>query len=287
MTDPVLIGPVDPPDVHVMTYNVRRRFRNLRINSPDRWDRRKWLLRRILAAEQPTVLGVQEAYADQVHFVADSLGPHYEWVGHGRDASGEGERCTIFYDTRRMTLSRWHQRALSATPDTPGSRTWGNLVPRIVVSTHFTDVATDRRLAVFNTHFDHVSRKSRNAAALMIHDLVLAEHAADSEAGFVVMGDLNADAGSVVHRRLEGDGVLRDAWDAAEERVSPQWGTFSNYRRRRVGGKRIDLILAGPGVDVLRTGINAVRFEGAAASDHEPVQAVLRFTELDADASQD
>ena len=47
---------------------------------------------------------------------------------------------------------------------------------------------------------------------------------------------------------------------------------------RAGGGFRlgIDLILVGPSVDVLRAGINAVRFEGAAASDHEPVQAVIR-----------
>jgi len=70
--------------------------------------------------------------------------------------------------------------------------------------------------------------------------------------------------------------VLRDSWETARERLTPQWGTFSNYRRLRRGGKRIDLILVGHGVVVERTGINAARFDGAAASDHEPVQAVIR-----------
>ena len=67
-----------------------------------------------------------------------------------------------------------------------------------------------------------------------------------------------------------------DTWLAAADRLTPQWGTFGHYTRPTPGGKRIDFILAGPGVTVLRTGINAVRFSGLAASDHEPVQAVLR-----------
>ena len=277
MTDPVLIGPVDAPELHVMTYNVRRPIRNLRPGSPDRWARRKWLMRRILAAELPTVLGLQEAFADQVHFVAESLGAHYRWVGLGRNASGEGERCAVFYDSGRLILSEWKQRALSATPDTPGSRSWGNITPRVVVIAHFTDATTGRRLIVFNFHFDHVSRRSRLTSARMIRQLAITEHAGDPEASIVVMGDINADADSMVHRRLTAEGKLRDTWDAAAERLGPQWGTFSNYRRRRPGGRRIDVIFVGPGVEVLRTGINAVRFDGAAASDHEPVQAVIRL----------
>ena len=51
---------------------------------------------------------------------------------------------------------------------------------------------------------------------------------------------------------------------------------MSHYKARHRGGARIDFVLVGDGIDVLRTGINAARFDGLAASDHEPVQAVLR-----------
>lgn len=276
MTDAALIGPAAAPDVHVMTYNIRRRMSHLRPGNPDRWGRRKWLLRRILEAEQPTLLGVQEALADQAAFVAESLGSHYHWIGRGRNPSGGGERSSIFYDSRRLKLSNWTQHALSASPDKPGSRSWGNHVPRVVVSARFTDVATGAQLLALNTHFDHMSRRSRLRSAETIMRLAAAAHTAEPELAVVVTGDVNADVDSAVYRALTAQGVLRDTWDAANRRVTPQWGTFSNYRRRRPGGKRIDLILVGPGVDVVRTGINAVRFDGAAASDHEPVQAVIR-----------
>ena len=276
MTDPTLIGPADAPDLHVMSYNIRRRFRHLRSGSPDRWATRKPLVRRILAAERPTLLGVQEALADQAEFVADALGPHYRWVGHGRSTSGQDEACPLFYDARRLELTAWRQHALSATPEQPGSRSWGNLTPRIVVSADFTDTATGARLLAFNTHLDHLSWRSRLHSATFLLELVSAARAAEPDAAIVVTGDINTKVDSAVYRRLTEKGTLRDAWEAAAERLTPQWGTFSNYRRPRPGGKRIDLILVGQGVDVVRTGINAVRFDGMAASDHEPVQAVLR-----------
>ncbi|TFC45879.1 endonuclease/exonuclease/phosphatase family protein [Cryobacterium sp. TMT1-21] len=276
MTDVSLIGPVTAPDLHVMTYNIRRRMPRMQPGSPDRWVTRKPLLRRILRAEQPTLLGVQEALADQVEFVADSLGEDYGWVGRGRNAAGADEHCAVFYDSRRLELTGWRQQALSATPETPGSRSWGNLVRRIVVSAEFTDTATGARLLAFNTHLDFLSWRSRLESAKYILDLVRSARAAEPGAAIVLTGDFNADEGSAVYRRLIADGALLDSWEVAVERLTPQWGTFSNYRRRRPGGKRIDLILVGHGVDVLSVGINAARFDGRAASDHEPVQAVVR-----------
>ena len=282
MTDVALIGAVTAPDLQVMTYNIRRRVPTLRPGSPDRWDMRKLLLQRLLAAEQPTLLGAQEALVDQVGFVANALGPHYRWVGRGRHASGRDEHNPIFYDSSRLLLTAWQQRALSSTPHAHGSRSWGNLTRRVVVSADFTDLATGARLLAFNTHFDHISWRSRLTSAAFITSLVNSALAAEPDAVIVVTGDLNATVDSAVYRRLTGEGVLRDTWLLAADRLTPQWGTFSGYRRLRQGGARIDFVLVGPGVTVSRTGINAARFDGRAASDHEPVQAVLRPARLSA-----
>jgi endonuclease/exonuclease/phosphatase family metal-dependent hydrolase len=276
MTDGALIGPVAPPELHVMTYNIRRRLPHLMPGSPDRWSRRRPLVRRILAAERPAILGVQEALADQVSALADALGSAYRWIGRGRNPSGRGERGPIFYDADRLELTTWRQLALSSTPDVAGSRSWGNLVRRVVVSAEFTDLATGARVLAFNTHLDHLSSRARVESARYLVNLATTASRAEPDAAIVVTGDVNADVDSAVYRRLTETGVLRDTWEAARQRLTPQWGTFSNYRRLRRGGKRIDLILVGPRVVVERTGINAVRFDGAAASDHEPVQAVIR-----------
>jgi endonuclease/exonuclease/phosphatase family metal-dependent hydrolase len=276
MTEVGMIGPVAAPDVHVMTYNIRRRMAHLLPTGPDRWVDRKVLLRRILIAEQPTLLGVQEAMPDQVAAVADSLGSDYKWVGRGRNPDGGDEHCPIFYDTRRLTLVSWRQQSLSDTPDVPGSKSWGNQIRRVIVSAEFTDRATNARVLAFNTHFDHFSWRSRLASADFLLQLVNAARATDPAATIVVTGDFNANADSAVYRRLTESVALRDTWEAAAVRLTPQWGTFPNYRRVRVGGKRIDFILVGPGVAVASVGINVTRFDGKSPSDHDPVQAVLR-----------
>jgi endonuclease/exonuclease/phosphatase family metal-dependent hydrolase len=271
MTDAALIGSVEPPDLHVMTYNIRRRMAHVSPRSPDLWTRRRPHLRTILRREMPTILGTQEGLPDQVEFVAQALGPHYRRIGRGRNADGEGELCALFFDTRRLTLNDWKQRALSDSPLVPGSRSWGNMLPRIVVSAEFTDLATGIRFSVFNTHFDHFSRSSRVKSAMMLNDLVEA-----TDAPSIVLGDTNAGVRSAPYRILT-SGPLRDAWTTARERLTPAWGTFSGYRRPKHGGKRIDWLLVTESVTVDAIGINALRFRGAAASDHEPVQARIRL----------
>ena len=271
------IGPTAPPDLHVMTYNIRRRMTRLPPRSKDAWSRRKHLLGPLLATELPALLGVQEALLDQSRFVGESLGAGYARIGYGRNANRDGEACPIFYDTERVELVGWRQFALSGTPLVPGSRSWGNRVPRLVVQAEFRDLATGIPFRSFNTHFDHQSPHARLQSAKMLTRLI-----ALGEGPVIVTGDANADVGSAPYRELTHNAGLVDAWLMPERRLSDDYTTFSNYRAPTVGGKRIDWLLVGGGIEVRAMGINAVRFDGAAPSDHEPVQAVLRFRAQDA-----
>jgi endonuclease/exonuclease/phosphatase family metal-dependent hydrolase len=182
-----------------------------------------------------------------------------------------GEIVAMFFDTRRLELIEWTQLALSDTPELPGSRTWGNMVPRVVISARFTDRSNNLQFVVLATHFDHLSRTARLKSARMLRRLALEAHCP-----VVVMGDVNTDAGSKPYVELTGDGGLRDTWTAAETRLTAEWGTFPNYRRPRLGTKRIDWILVSAGFKVRSAGINTSRHQGHAASDHHPVQAVIR-----------
>ncbi|MCU1544568.1 MAG: hypothetical protein JWM50_2433 [Microbacteriaceae bacterium] len=274
MADVPLIGAAVAPDLHVMTYNIRRRIPHLDPRSPDVWAHRKFLLRRMLAAECPTLLGIQEGLLDQVLFVAQCLGPSYRWIGQGRNADRRGERCVIFYDTRRLDLTAWNQLALSDTPGVPGSRSWGNLIPRTAVSARFTDLATGSSLHAVNTHLDHLSAASRMRSARMLAQLALS-----TGVPTIVMGDANSGVHSKPYRELTLGGELADAWVAADRRLTPAWGTFSNYRRPARDGRRIDWMLVSRDIDVRAVGINGARFGGSAASDHEAVQALVRLRE--------
>lgn len=270
MTDDAIIGHVEAPSLHVMSYNIRRRLPHLNPMSPDRWERRRRFLKRQLAVEQPSILGVQEALPDQATFVLAALGPDYRFVGHGRETDGSGEGCPLFFDRARLELLQWKQTALSDTPNMPGSMSWGNRIPRIAVSAVFRDRETTREISVINTHFDHLFHVSRSRSAAAVRDLVLASpHPA------LVMGDFNTDAATAPHDALVAGDRLNDSWMVGK-RISESWGTFPNYRDPQHGRKRIDWILVSPSVEVLISAINTTRFDGAWASDHTPVQAVVR-----------
>lgn len=279
MTDTALIGHVDAPALHVMSFNVRRRIRHLRLGSPDLWSHRMPAVRRMLQLEQPAMLGVQEALPDQADFVHDSLGPDYRSIGYGRSADRGGEQCPILFDSRRLELLDWTQRALSATPEVAGSSTWGNWIPRIAVVANFRDRITAAEFTLVNTHFDHLSRRSRLHSARAIRKIV-----DTAKRPVVMVGDFNTDVGSPPYRELVGDS-LRDSWMAADERVTEPWGTFPNYRRPRVGGRRIDWILTSPVIQVLSAGIDARTWGGVWPSDHAPVHAVVRMSAIRSSAA--
>ena len=270
MSDAALIGTATAPQLHVMSFNIRRRMTHVGQRSPDLWSHRRPALRRLLASERPTILGVQEALPDQAGFVRESLGPRYRRLGRGRSAEQRGEGCPIFFDTTRLQLEGWKQYALSDTPDVAGSRSWGNRVPRIVVSAGFTDRVTGARFRFLNTHFDHQSRRSRLRAAEFVADLVT-----DADCPVLVTGDFNSSIFTGPYDRLISDGPLVDTWFAADVRSTEAWGSFPNYRAPRLDRKRIDWVLATPQIRVVEAAINPFRHEGIAPSDHLPVSAVV------------
>ncbi len=274
----VVIGPVAAPDLHVMTFNVRRRITGT-ARSRDRWSARRPLLRRLLRREQPGLLGVQEAMPDQAAAIVDALGEEYAFVGRGRERGGRGEGCPVFFDGERLELLAWEQVALSDEPSQAGSRSWGNPLPRLYVEAVFRDRATGTEFVAINTHLDPFSAKSRVRAAAALRRRI-----AESERPCVLTGDLNARPGSPAVRELLAEDRLQDAWTVARTRLTPEWGTNPGYRPPRIGASRIDWIAVTPGIDVECAAIDARPIDGAWPSDHLPVQAVIALPQRSAGA---
>ena len=265
-----VVGPVEAPGIHVMSWNIRRRIPDLLTRPADRWRRRALGVSALLAAERPTVLCAQEVLPEQRGALTEGLGSDYRLLGDGRAADGGGEACPIVYDSGRLELAEWEQSALSDTPRRPGSTSWGNLFPRILVRAVFRDRTTSHRLQVINTHLDPFSPASRLKSAAAIGELV-----GSCDSPTVVTGDLNAGPASGALRELRAAG-LADSWTAARHRVTREWGTYGGYRSPRRHGARIDWILTSPCLQVTTGAINPSRHAGAWPSDHLPVQAVVR-----------
>ncbi|RJN32291.1 endonuclease/exonuclease/phosphatase family protein [Nesterenkonia natronophila] len=257
-----------------MSWNIRRRSRFPALRSADRWSERAPRLQGLLTTERPTVLGVQEALADQAFFAQASLGDGYRVTGRGRSAAGRGEGTPIIYDAERLEMLDWEQTALSRRPNTPGSRSWGSIYPRIMVTASFRDRATGLCFLIINTHLDHLSERARLMAARMLRKTVT-----DSSLPAIVTGDLNAGADSAAMRELQHRGMLEETWTVAGRHRSRQWDTFANYAPPQASSRRVDWILASPSFQVASAAVNAERYAGGWASDHLPVQAVMRLAE--------
>ncbi|WP_292900393.1 endonuclease/exonuclease/phosphatase family protein [Microbacterium sp.] len=268
----VLFPNVSAPDLHVMSFNVRRRFERMTWPPADRWGLRKQRLRTFLGANRPHLLGSQEAMPDQARWVQESLGSTYRSVGLGRGRDRGGEGTPIFYDRDRLEVEDWEQIALSDTPDVPGSTGWGNTIPRIAVIARMRDRATSARFVFVNTHFDAFSRRARRHSARWLNDVVAGE-----SAPLVFTADINAHVRSAELADMFDEGRLVDTWAYTPVRRTAEWGTFNNYRRPKLGARRIDAILTTPDVGVRGAGIDPRPTGTSWPSDHLPVQAVVRI----------
>ena len=269
---PSLIGPVTAPELHVMTFNVRRRLGGLALRPADRWHARGPRVRALVRAERPTLLGVQEARADQADAVLHALGARYRFVGRGREAGGRGEGCPLYYDTERLQLLEWDQRALS------DRRTWPVPVPGAISCRAWScgrasSTASPASDSPRSTRTSIRSRSGRGCGPPA------------RSGGSWPPGPSDGD-----HRRPQRVGRLGDAHRAAGRRHAagrlvgrrhaddPRVGHLRRLPAHR-GGARAGSIGSRhpPDVGVVRAGINARTVEGGWASDHLPVQAVIRL----------
>jgi endonuclease/exonuclease/phosphatase family metal-dependent hydrolase len=256
--------------LHVMTYNLR-----FPADDPGHlWEQRRPVLAELLSRERPDVLGTQEGHFRQVRDVAADLPSGYEWIGEGRSGGSGGEFMAIFYDAARLTPLQYAHLWLSDTPEVIGSTTWGNGFPRMATWVRFSDAATGTEFVVVNTHLDNHSENARVRAAGLLAETV----ESFSDLPVIVTGDFNAAAeDSEAYRRLVTETELGDAWLEAKDRRTPAYATFAGYQTPAVGGNRIDWILTTPDVITEAAAINPFAVNGEFASDHLPVQALLRL----------
>lgn len=252
----------------VMTFNLR--FAGTA--EPNSWTARRPVMRRLLRREAPTLMGTQEGLYQQLRDIHADLGPHYDWIGTGREGGSHDESTAIFYDTRRLAPLEHDTYWLSDTPRVIGSNTWGGALPRIVTWVRFRDRAVGgREFHVLNTHFDHVGQYARERSAEFLGQKI-AEF--DPSSPVVVTGDFNAAAhDNPAYDILLATGLV-DTWDAAAER-GKQYATFHGYKPLTPDGDRIDWILTSPGATVHRASINTFAMNGQFPSDHLPVQATV------------
>ena len=225
--------PLSAQTINVMSYNIRSSTKNEQ-DGPNGWVHRKEAAVKMLMAEKPDVVGMQEEMPDQEEFLREQLAAVYEGVSISRDPEKKAdEACSIFYNKLKYDLIRTNTFWLSETPDVP-SRGWDGKYKRIVTYVFIKDKKTNRLYLVFNTHLDHKGVVAREQSLALIADSAIAI-GGDSVPMFV-MGDLNVTPDAP---------ELAPMWNTMklaqrEAPVTDTLYTFHGYKPNK--GKMIDYI---------------------------------------------
>ncbi len=267
-----------------MSFNVR--YENAGDWGVLAWPRRMPAVVRMIRREGPDVIGVQEALHGQAADLWASL-PEYEFVGAGRDDGlRSGEYSGIFYRKGRFRAEAGDLRTfwLSDTPEIPGSRTWGNEIPRVATWIRLVDLATSRGFYVYNTHWDHRSQPSRERAALLMAERIDGrEHPQEP---VVLMGDFNSIesnpgmgyltgmAGVLAGKPRSWPGGLVDTYQAMHPSDKNR-RTLHFWKDSREGSLKVDHILVSKDARILEAEI--ISDNKPMVSDHYPVSARVLF----------
>lgn len=263
------VAPQDD-ELRVMSFNVR--FAS--DTGANSWPERRPVVRNLLLAQRPHVIGTQEGLYEQLKDIGEDLPARYDSIGLGREGGSRGEAMQVFYDTQRLEPLEYDHYWLSDTPEVIGSQTWGGCCPRMVTWVRFRDLQDGGELYVLNTHLEAFDATARSLSV----DLILQRAAEDFDPDLpvVLTGDFNEPAaeGRNVYDTLVTDGPYVDTWEKAVTR-SELFGTFHGYNPLTPGGDRIDWVLTTPDVVTRHAEIDTYSRRGQLPSDHLPVVADL------------
>lgn len=256
--------------VRVMTFNIRY---GTAPDGENAWPHRRELVAKVIEDFGPDILGLQEALRSQLDEISEAL-PKYSKVGVGRDADGGGEYSAILYNARRFDLADAGTFWLSDTPKKPGSRTWGNNLPRICTWARLVDRGSGQRLLAINTHWDHQSQPARVKSGELMATRI--QRLSERNKPLVVTGDFNATPDNPAIAALVKGGELRDSLSVMHPEEHDT-GTFNGFGRVRTPAK-IDAVLVSEGWSVKDAAIVRTHEGERYPSDHFPVTAVVEFT---------
>ena len=250
----------------VLSYNIRL---DIKSDGEDNWDHRKNKMADLLTYYEPAIFGIQEGLPNQVAFI-DSCLTRYSYIGVGRDDGiNRGEYCAIFYDTSKFKVISQSNFWLSETPG-EAAYVWDAAYRRICTLVLFENLQSQKRMWVFNTHFDNEGAVARKKSAELIVSRINELNIPDLPV--IVMGDLNALPDAEPVRILKSE--LNDGKEIAARPFYGPEGTFNGFSDKPVIN-RIDYIFCKQINVVSYIHIDDRRKNNLQISDHLPVMVIL------------
>lgn len=256
--------------VNVMSFNIRL---DHVADSMNNWKYRKENAAKMIAYYAPDIIGMQEVVKNQLDDLKNRL-PQYIALGVGRaDGKEKGEYCSLFYKANRFELVKGGNFGLSETPGSIGVKGWDAACERIVTWAVLKDKISGKKLAVFNTHFDHIGKIARRESAKLLSKKI---HEIAGNLPVVVTGDFNGTANSEpIVLLTEKD--LKNACSDATIVYGPAW-SFHDFGRIPLENRQlIDFIFVNELITVDKFRVISDKPDDGYLSDHAPIMAGLTF----------
>jgi endonuclease/exonuclease/phosphatase family metal-dependent hydrolase len=263
-------------NLNIMSFNIRRGTAH---DGRNHWIFRRDLVNEVFKHYHPDVLGLQEALDFQISEIRAML-PGYEMVNITSSGDNSVLHNAIFYKSERFILSDSGTFWYSDTPDQPGSKGWGNVMPRTCTWAWLREKESQQAFYFYNTHLDHISLHSRKKSVVLLSQLI---HARSHPDAFVLTGDFNAWEKSSPIKYLKGKTLLNIKAKGRTLNPDPLMDTFRvrypNQRnvatfhgyRRFFFRFRLDYIFVPSIVCVLDAQIIQLRRKKCYPSDHFPL----------------
>jgi endonuclease/exonuclease/phosphatase family metal-dependent hydrolase len=264
----LLTSTIFSQEVKVMTYNIK--YHGVR-ETENRWVDRKEHLIKLLSHYDASFIGLQESLLDQVQYIERYL-KGYNYIGVGRDdGRTRGEYSPIFYNPKKYTLLDSKTIWLSETPDKP-SKGWDAALNRVCTYGLFKNIETDKKIWVFNTHFDHIGRNAKKNSVDLLLNVINGVNSENYPV--VLMGDLNLTPDEEPIQLLSRK--LNDGKTVSLKPFYGPVGTFNSFRNEEIK-TRIDYIFT-KNIQVLNyEHIDDRLPNNKHISDHLPVLTTLKF----------
>jgi len=248
----------------VMSFNVRYSAADDGENS---WEYRRSATPAMLNRLTPDVFGVQEALPDQIEYILESC-PAYKCYGIGRNDGVEGERMSIFYNSRKFAMEDCGTWWLSETPYVP-SVGWDAKHPRTATWALMRNLRTGRRFYFVDTHLDHKGVLARKEGLQMVVKKI---QEMDPGVPMVLVGDFNVEPSDDC--LVELDKLMSSARSTAlKTDATPSFNGF-----KPIPYKTIDYIYYSGFASAKEFRVITESFDGKPfISDHYPVIARLVY----------
>jgi endonuclease/exonuclease/phosphatase family metal-dependent hydrolase len=253
---------VSAQNLKISSYNIRMNRANDGVNN---WDLRKDKVNELIQYHDFDIIGVQEAFKDQLDDMLRMK--EYAYTGSGReDGKSAGEHSAILYKTSRFKLLKAGDFWYSETPDVPGKGWDARCCNRICSWARFKDLLTKKEFYVFNSHFDHEGVEARRNSGKL---LVAKMKEIAGKLPVIAMGDLNStpDTEQVVYISQH----YHDAFNASEMPPYGPVGTFNAFKYDAPLKDRIDYIFVSDHFKVKKYAALTDSYQQKFPSDHLPI----------------